>query len=158
MLEWSPAVIGLCKAVETELVAGLLRPLAEVTIDLDLSNDRADKEIGRIAAFCADPTRKPPELGTIAHFLQTVAHSETRRAGSILVRHFLGLLAQWTDATWVLNPSGLCRSVSRLSSQFRNPAAHTNELGEADYRDCRDLVVGEDGLLWRFALASEQHR
>jgi hypothetical protein len=36
----------------------------------DLASDKNDKDIGRVAAFCIDPTRKPPELGSIAHFLQ----------------------------------------------------------------------------------------
>jgi hypothetical protein len=30
-LEWSPAVIGLCKAVEAEIVVRILRPLADLT-------------------------------------------------------------------------------------------------------------------------------
>lgn len=157
-LEWSPAVIGLCKAAEMELVAHLLQPLAKASGSRNLSADRADNDIGRVAAFCAEPTRKPPELGTIAHFLQTVAHSESRRATSALVRAFLGVISEWTDATWVLSPTGLQRSLARLSSEFRNPAAHTDELSEGDYRACRDLVIGGEGILWRLHLASQPHR
>ncbi len=157
-LEWSPAVIGLCKAVETELVTQLFRPLAEAARSSDLSTDQADKDIGRIAAFCAEPTRKPPELGSISHFLQTVSHSESRRATSPLIKAFLRLMSEWTDATWVLNPSGLHRSLSRLSSEFRNPAAHTDELNGRDYEACRDLVIGGQGILWRLHLAAQPHR
>jgi hypothetical protein len=69
-LEWSPAVIGLCKAVETEVVSRILRPLASQASREDLSIDKIDQDLGRMAAFCAnpDPTRKPPELGAFAHF------------------------------------------------------------------------------------------
>ena len=75
-LEWSPAVIGLCKAVEAEIVCRILRPLATLAGTEELTVDKTDKDIGRVAAFCTDPRRKPPELGSFAHFLQTVFHSE----------------------------------------------------------------------------------
>lgn len=78
-LEWSPAVIGLCKAVETELVNRILGPVIAAIDPTHLVNDRRDKDIGRVASYIADPTSKPPELGAIAYFLQTVAHSEKRR-------------------------------------------------------------------------------
>jgi hypothetical protein len=59
-LEWSPTVIGLCKAVEAEIVWRILRPPADRTSREDLSTDKNDRDLGRVAAFCADPTRKPP--------------------------------------------------------------------------------------------------
>lgn len=69
-LEWSPAVIGLCKAVEVEVVCRILLPLAAQAKSVDLAADKGDKDIGRVAVFCADTNRKPPELGAFAHFLQ----------------------------------------------------------------------------------------
>ena len=74
-LEWSPAVIGLCKAVEAEVVSRILLLLADKAGHEDLSADKKDKDMGRVAAFCEDPNHKPPELGAFAHFLQTVIHS-----------------------------------------------------------------------------------
>ena len=88
-LEWSPAVIGLCKAVELEIVNRILKPLANEVSSTDLSADKSDKDIKRVAAFCANPTRNPPELGAFAHFLQTVVHSHRRRSTSVLMRNFL---------------------------------------------------------------------
>ena len=38
------------------------------------------------AVFCADPTRKPPKLGTLSHFLQTLMHSTRCRETSALLR------------------------------------------------------------------------
>jgi hypothetical protein len=84
-LEWSPAVIGLCKAVEAEGVGRILQPLAAGASHEDLTADKNDKDIGRVATFCADPSRKPPELGTFAHFLQTVTNSQRRRETSPLI-------------------------------------------------------------------------
>jgi hypothetical protein len=82
-LEWSPAVIGLCKSVELEAVRLLLRPLAGHLAGVDLAVDRADKDYGRVAAFCAEPTRRPPELGAIVHFSRTLANSKARSAKSL---------------------------------------------------------------------------
>jgi hypothetical protein len=39
-LEWSPAVIGLCKAVEAEVVSRILRPLADRASHTDLTKQR----------------------------------------------------------------------------------------------------------------------
>ena len=83
-LEWSPAVIGLCKAVELETVGRILIPLAESSTAVDLSTDKNDKDLKRIVNFCMRQTGPPPELGAFSHFLQTVIHSRRRRETSSL--------------------------------------------------------------------------
>jgi hypothetical protein len=155
-LEWSPAVIGLCKALELELVGRVLRPLAARAAGSDLSADRTDKDLGRIAAFCSDPARKPPELGSFSHFLQTVIHSAQRRDTSALVRAFLQLAAGWPGSQWILEPDGLRRALTSVTTRFRNPAAHIDELGRQSYVDCRREVIGEEGVLWKLILATER--
>jgi hypothetical protein len=155
-LEWSPAVIGLCKAMELELVSRVLKPLAALAANSDLTADITDKDIGRIAAYCSEPTRKPPELGSFSHFLQTVIHSTRRRETSSLVRAFLQLAAEWPGSQWLLHPEGLHRALSSLTTDFRNPAAHIDELGKHHYVDCRNQVVGPHGALWKLILATER--
>ncbi|HCC56909.1 MAG TPA: hypothetical protein DEQ47_06525 [Solibacterales bacterium] len=157
-LEWSPAVIGLCKAVEAEVVGRILRPLSVRASREDLSGDKNDKDLGRVAAFCADPGRKPPELGTFAHFLQTVIHSQQRRETSVLIGVFLKLTAEWTASHWLLDPNGLHHMLGVLTNSFRNRAAHIDELGKEDYLNCRELVIGSQGALWRLVVSTERHR
>jgi hypothetical protein len=157
-LEWSPTVIGLCKAVELEVVHRIIRPLVAATAEQDLSVDKKDKDIGRIAAFCEEPQRKPPELGVFSHFLQTVIHSDRRRQSSRLIGCFLRAAGQWTGSTWILDAEGLHRSLAVLTSTYRNRAAHIDELSREDYRGCRELTVGAQGLLWRLVLATERHK
>jgi hypothetical protein len=157
-LEWSPAVIGLCKAAEVEVVGRILRPLSVRTSHEDLDADKSDKDIGRIAAFCADSTRRPPELGTFAHFLQTVIHSQQRRQSSPLITSFLGLAAEWTGSYWLLDPNGLHQALGELTSKFRNRAAHIDELGKQDYVNCRELVIGAKGVLWNLVVSTERHK
>jgi hypothetical protein len=156
-LEWSPAVIGLCKAVEAEVVGRILVPLAILTASEDLSEDKKDKDIGRIAAYCIDSERKPPELGAFAHFLQTVSHSQERRETSRLIRCFLSLVADWTGSTWILDPQGFHRALATLTTSYRNRAAHIEELCRQDYIDCREHTFGKEGLVWRLVIATEKH-
>ena len=157
-LEWSPAIIGLCKAVEIEMLHRVIVPLQGMVADESLEEDKRDKDIGRVAAFCAGQHQKPPELGSIAHFLQTVIHSKQRRKTSALIGCFLRLAAEWTGSTWFLTPDGLYRSLTLLTQSFRNRAAHVDELVEAHYRECRELVVGTDGIVWKLILSTEHHR
>lgn len=157
-LEWSPAVIGLCKAVEMEVVSRILRPLAGQASRADLSTDKNDKDLGRIAAFCADSSRRLPELGTFAHFLQTVIHSQQRRRTSPLIGSFLRLTADWAGSNWLLDAQGFHHALGVLTSTFRNRAAHIDELGKEDYISCRAFVIGSDGILWRLVLATERAR
>jgi hypothetical protein len=157
-LEWSPAVIGLCKAVEAEVVSRVLRPLAAQASHEDLSADKNDKDFGRVAAFCMDPSRKPPELGAITHFLQTAINSKNRRETSKLLNCFHKLLANWAGSHWLLEQNGLFSALAVLTATFRNPAAHIDELSNRDYIGCRELVVGPDGLLWKLVIATEKQR
>ncbi len=157
-LEWSPAVIGLCKGVEAEVVCRLLRPLAERASHADLTGDKDDKDLNRVVAFCAAADRKPPELGTFAHFLQTVIHSRHRRDTSVLIGVFLKLTAEWVGSQWLLDPHGLHHALATLTTDFRNRAAHIDELAQEDYLRCRELVIGPEGILWRLLLAVERHR
>lgn len=157
-LEWSPAVIGLCKAVEIEVISRILLPLVEITQKEDLSADKDDKDLRRVAAFCMNPKGKPPELGAFAHFLQTVIHSQQRRETSSLIRSFLHLSSNWTGANWLLDPKLFYRELTTMTKSFRNRAAHVDELGKKDYIGCRELIIGAEGILWKLLLATEGHK
>jgi hypothetical protein len=157
-LEWSPAVIGLCKAVEAEVVGRIIRPLAALAGTKDLSGDKNDKDIGRIAAFCVEPQLKPPELGAFSHFLQTVIHSQQRRQTSRLIGFFLRLAGQWIGSTWLLDPEGLYRVLTLLTTTYRNRAAHIDELARGDYLGCREITIGDQGIVWKLVLSTERHK
>ena len=157
-LEWSPVIIGLCKAVENELVTLLILPLAQATENLDLGGDTKDNDLRPVASYCADPIRPPPELGSISHFIQTVTHSRRRRNQSVLMQAFLGLLSDWSGAQWILDPKGLRQEISDLRISFRNRAAHTDELTQSEYLRCHTHVAGPEGILWKLVTSAEAHR
>lgn len=146
-IEWSPPIIGLCKAFEAEVVDRVILPLANRTSRLDLTVDKKDRDIGRVASFCADQRRPSPELGTIAHFLQTVANSRQRRSRSNTILAFLDLASNWQGSRWILEPRGLHDSTRKLTTKYRNKAAHLHEMSESDYDGCYDLLLGSNGAL-----------
>ena len=154
-LEWSPAVIGLCKAVETEVIALLVVPLANATAELDLTCDIKDRDLRPIAAYCADPKRNPPELGTVGHFLRTVIHSRRRRNQSVLMQTFLRLMGDLSGVQWILDPQGLQCELTNLTTSFRNKAAHIDELTKSDYLQCHKQVAGPHGVLWKLATSAD---
>jgi len=156
-LDWSGAVICLSKAVEVELISRFLEPLRRETQGMDLSADVDDKDLKTVARYCAGRTDRSPEIGSLNHFLLTAISSSRRRGTSPTVRAFLHLASEWSGSSWVLDRAGLHSALDALTTQFRNPAAHTDCLDRYDYQACRDVVVGQGGVLWRLAIAVQPH-
>jgi hypothetical protein len=138
-LDWSPAVIMLCKAFEKETSVRLLIPLREKTSGRDLKADLSDDDLGRIARFCS-AAGQSPELGTLGHFLNTAIHSKQRRASSILLQSFYELVSDWPRSQWLVDEFGLTAALKKLTTEFRNPAAHIEKLNESDFGNCRNFV------------------
>lgn len=157
-LDWSPATIGLCKAVEAELIERIVFPLRSILQGMDLTVDTKDKDIGRVAKFFTDPTAKPPEMGSFAHFLQTSLNSELRRATSPVVGGLYRLFSSLPNSEWLSNVKGLYESLIRLTRDYRNRAAHIDTLTRQDYVDCRTLVLGADGMLWKLIAATQSSK
>lgn len=157
-LDWSPAIIGICKAVELEIIERLFMPLTSLRGNNSLAQDTKDKDFGRIAKFIKDGTGKPPELGSFAHFLQTVINSQKRRASSVLIGTFIDELTNMVGSNWILDSNGLYRELITLTTKYRNRAAHLDDLGRQEYENCRSLVIGDDGLLWRLIKSTKMHK
>ena len=158
-LDWSSTTIGLCKAVEIELIERIVKPLLTQTKGLNIEADVKDKDLGRVAKFLAEPNdNKPPEMGTFAHFLQTSINSQTRRTASPIVGCLYKLFHSWPNSDWISNTDGLYKSIVRLTQDFRNPAAHINILTKQDYENCREFVIGANGILWKLISATQPHK
>lgn len=153
-LDWSAAVIGVCKALEIEVINRVVEPLVVIASTVDVRPDLSDKDIGRIAKFCAVPTSKPPEIGTIRHFLQTAGNSKDRAATSPTLRMFSELTRTWPHGDWLVAKAGAVAALERITTEFRNPAAHTEELGPKDYARCVESVLGAEGFMWQLLRAT----
>ena len=148
-LDWSPVIIGLCKALENELVHKVIRPFKQFCSNIDLENDKRDKDIGRIAKYIVSADSKDPEIGTFAHFLQTSLNSKTRRETSNLIKSFYMFLSEFPNSNWILDSSGLLKDLQLITKEFRNKAAHIEELTRDDFDKCKDYLVGNSGSLWK---------
>ena len=154
-LDWSAAIVGICKAVEVELVERLIEPLVLECRNADLDEDIHDKDLERVARFCSGRTDRPPELGAIRHFLQTASHSRSRQDTSPLLHALRQILRQKPDSSWLLEPDGALVVLEQITVRHRNRATHTDELEKSDFDACHHLVLGEQGLLWALMRATE---
>ncbi|MBN1700158.1 MAG: hypothetical protein JW881_21785 [Spirochaetales bacterium] len=132
-LDWSHVIIGLCKAFENELVEKIIRPFKSHCKSIDISNDLKDNDLSRITKYISKENTKEPELGTFAHFLQTVLNSKSRRHTSNIIKTFYDFLTDFPYSNWILDKSGLLNAINSISNNFRNKAAHIEELGKEDF-------------------------
>jgi hypothetical protein len=138
-LDWSPAIIALCKAFELETVETILLPLRRRSAGLDLRSDVLDKDLGRVAKYCSGRTARPPEMGALCHFLSTAINSMRRRESSVLVITFYKLIASWPRAEWIVEKRGLTAALKHLLTKFRNRAAHIDMMTETEFDKCRSF-------------------
>lgn len=157
-LDWSPAIIGLCKAFELELVERLVNPLKDYCQAVSFSEqDLKDKDFGKIASYCSGKPMKSPELGVINHFISTAVNSKERlESSNFLKLGFKGFLSKIPNHSWIIDKSGLSNGIQALTTNYRNKAAHTDELEEQDYQKCKDLIFGDSGIIWDLILSSER--
>jgi hypothetical protein len=111
--------------------------------------------MGRVARCCAGRVSTPPELGTIGHFLQTAAHSKERQASSELIKQLRRLLRSWPHSDWLVSGDDSVAAIDLLTTRFRNPAAHTAELGRGDYEQALEFVAGGSSMLWELLRSTQ---
>lgn len=154
-LDWSAAVIGLCKAVEIEVLRLVGLRVREAAVGVDLTSDIRDRDFGKIARFCRDGS--PIELGSFVHFVRA-SMKANRSLTSPTVRAFRHVVRQWPKSDWLFLEEGFIGRVSNLTRNYRNPAAHTAILASDDYAQCSQDVQGDDGILWNLLAAVEPMR
>jgi hypothetical protein len=153
-LDWSVAVIGLCKAFENEIREKILEPLKRATSSIDLSRELKDQELGYVAKYCSVADYTPPDLGVFAGFLAAAMTDKTRIPTSQLLRTFKLVVAGMANGPWILGREGLVEAIKTLTRDFRNKATHLEDLAESDYHACREFVIGAAGVLWELAKAT----
>jgi len=156
-LDWSPAIIGLCKAFELEIIERFINPLKEFCINIQITDtDLKDKDFGRIASYCSGKTIKSPELGVISHFISTAINSKERFEKSDFLKiGFNGFISKRPNSNWLIDKNCLVSAIDTLTSNYRNKAAHTDELERIDYDNCRELVFGDKGIMWDLILSTQ---
>lgn len=158
-LDWSAAVIGLCKAVEIEAARLVTEPLRRSVEGLDLSHELKNRDMKRMALFCSGSGR-PPELGALGHFLATVGKQRRREEEGVLSVALRDLTRDWPNSEWLFekNEGGFINSVRHVAREYRNPAAHTELLTKEEYDSCNKMIQGEGGILWNLHTATHPYR
>jgi hypothetical protein len=156
-LDWSGAIVLLCKAVEIEVVHRIAEPLRLAAGGQDMTVDAKDADFSRVARYCGG-TAPEPELGSLAWFLRTAANSKRRAETSVLVAALRVTVKAWPSADWLFTKGGFTDVIDHLTLEYRNPAAHIGLFDEEDFKRCADLVHGQDGLLWRLIVATSRSR
>ena len=154
-LEWSSAVVCVCKAVEVELVERLIEPVALECRDADLKGTSWTRNSDRsLDSVPAAPTSRR-RWGPFAISCKTAHHSRSRKDTSSLLRALGRTLRRWPDSAWLLEPDGALVDLKQLADHYRNPAAHTDELQQSDFDGCHRLVLGDEGMLWALLRATQ---
>lgn len=153
-IDWSGVVIGYCKAAEVEAVARLIDPLcAQLREEDQVADDLQDRTTSAVARYCRG-NPQAPDLGALRFFLAAAATSKRRIRTSRVLQTFVRLAQQWRGREWLLDERGAIAALKELTERYRNRAAHTGQLAFGDYAACRDLVIGEGGLLPRLVDAT----
>ena len=72
----------------------------------------------------------------------------------MLIQATREMLRERPSHGWLIAKDGCSKQLTELASRFRNPASHDGLLGEDDYRQCFEKVVGAQGVLWELVVAT----
>lgn len=59
------------------------------------------------------------------------------------------------NSTWLTDKKALLTSFETLKKNYRNRAAHTDELNKVDYENCKQLVFGDTGIMWELIISTQ---
>lgn len=148
-LDWSGAVVEICKAFEYEMVRRLMDPLKVAIAEHGRMADAAkESDVFRsVAEYCGGKRAHEPELGVMEYFINRAAHSKDLAKTSVLIKEFRELVRQWPQSAWLLKTSGAADALKELAG-FRNRASHTGRSGRSDYEQVKEIVTGAEGIMW----------
>jgi hypothetical protein len=152
-LEWSPAVLCLCKAVENELINKFLIPMRN--FGLDMATDKSDPRTKRVDQFLSRETDTPPELGGISFYINLVAKSSSYRDKAASAPLLKTYSEKRPFFDWYTRGGGAASDIETIVTKFRNRAAHISELAHDDFQECKELVLGSEGILSNILRASQ---
>jgi len=152
-IDWSCGVILFCKAVENELVKKFLEPMKNYAHTIDKRDIEIDKKAKRLEEFLFGLSPKPPELGGINFYINLVARSSKfqKMASSALFDSYLKSRA---NAVWYTDPNGAVVDLKKIIN-YRNPAAHIDELSASDFSECKLQTIGASGVLQKICEAAK---
>lgn len=146
-LEWSPAIISLCKAVENELVKKWILPLKLMAEGAKVNNQVIDKRTQRLEKYIMGINDTPPELGSIYFFIDILSKSESFRNNSPTFELIKEYSQKRPLSYKFYSSNGISDSLKELVENYRNKAAHIEVLKKEDYICCEEITLSEGGIL-----------
>ena len=151
---WSPVVSALSSSLEVELRYRVIDRMRDVLLAGSRRDMNLPSEYAKFAAYCkAEPGSGRMEMGAIARFLSLASTDARSATPSQIGRLFRKLLEASPKAEWLGDPGALAGEIGAFTREFRNPAAHGEEIDRAAGQRCLTYVAGDGGLLWRIAYA-----
>jgi len=151
---WSPVVSALSSSLETELRYRVIDRMRDVLLARSGPELSLPGEYAKFAAYCsAQPGSGRMEMGAIAHFIARAAADARGDSPTQVGRLFRKLLETSPKAEWVGDPGALAAEIGAFTREYRNPAAHGEEIARDAGQRCLTYVAGDRGLLWRIAYA-----
>ena len=139
-LDFAPAAVEYCKVVETELGKRVSRPL------LQYLREKVGPKVelkfgGRKCIVSTSANAKPPELGRLAHLLEASRTSKTNQ----VVRDFL--TNHYPPDIQDLILQDLPAKLKQITTEYRNGAAHTEDLPQKKIEEFRAILLGSEDSL-----------
>ena len=154
--ESSPASIEFSKCVETELAEKLLKPFKKFYNnsefkEMDLSSDIKDRDLSSMARYIKEIDAKTPELGTFAYYLSVFIHSKKRAKNSAVLQAFKEFVSQLPRPEFVTDKNILLDTLTRITTKYRNGAAHTELLPFKVLDEFYQLLIGtgQNGFIFK---------
>lgn len=157
-IEWSPAIMCLCKSVESELISKIFLPLKKIALENSYKSNFEDKRTIRIEKFVSGNTDVSPELGTISFLFNLLANSEEWKKNNKLFNIIKIFLEKKPFSEWFYSKNGASKSLDELCKKYRNISAHISDLTKDDFDKCYLIVNGKDGILEKIFLASSSNK
>lgn len=146
-LEWSPAIICLCKAVESELIHKFINPMRELGSKEKINADELDKRTQKFEKYIFALNDTPPEIGSIAFFTKLISSSESYKKQSKALKIFKVYCQMRPFSDWLYSTDGAPIELNKLVEDFRNKAAHLSNFNKKDYEICLNLTNSQNGVL-----------
>jgi hypothetical protein len=146
-LEWSPAIICICKAVENELIHKFINPMQEIGMRKKINPDELDKRTQKFEKYIFGLNNTPPEIGSISFFTKLVSTSESYRKNSEAFKVLQVFCQKRPFSDWFYSEDGATSELTILVEDFRNKAAHLFDFNKADFEKCSSLTNSKDGVL-----------
>jgi len=155
-IEWSPAILCLCKSVENELINKIISPLKKIASETINENPSEDKRTIKIEKYIYGKSNIPPELGAISFLFELLSNSEKWKQNNPIFNLIKSYCQKRPFSDWIYSKNGAAKSLNELCQKYRNIAAHISDLKIEDYEKCLSLVCAKNGILDKICTTSSK--